>query len=407
MHFYAPKITRKALLFCDTENFQFSCVYDFRVHSTNSKLVEFRCFHNQMGFEQILKKYGCVIDKELNNFFDRKIKETKDHFLKTSYNYLKEFVLRPGKRIRPIAAIMAYKAIKDGNEEHIYPVSIAPELFHASSLIHDDIMDEDMLRRNKKTMHRIVEDYFKKNFRDKKYNGSIFDSYSKRFAVSMGIIQGNLLYSLSFSSILDSKLDDKMKSLSLSILNEGYCKTNEGQIFDLVMAANEKADEKNYIDMAIGKTASPLSAAILFGAALNNATHFQIEQLEKYSLLVGLAFQIQDDIIDMSEGMNKGRAIGSDLERGNKTLMVMKALQEGDERQRKLILNILGSDRAANSQVTKAIKAIEKTNSLKYASDYANNRANEAKKYLKKAKLTMEGHEFFSNFADYVVRRET
>src|SRR3989344_4746785 len=101
-----------------------------------------------MGFEQILKKYGCVIDKELNNFFDRKIKETKDYFLK-------------------------------------------------------------------------------KNFRDKKYNGSIFDVYSKRFSVSMGIIQGNLLYSLSFSSILDSRLDDKMKSLSLSILNEGYCKTNE------------------------------------------------------------------------------------------------------------------------------------------------------------------------------------
>ena len=360
-----------------------------------------------MEFEQILKKYGCVIDKELNNFFDRKIEKTKDHFLKTSYSHLKEFVLRPGKRIRPIAAIMAYKAIKDGNEEHIYPVSIAPELFHASSLIHDDIMDEDTLRRNKKTMHRIFGDYFKKKFKNKEYEGDIFDSYSKRFAVSMGIIQGNLLYSLSFSSILDSRLDYKMKSLSLGILNEGYCKTNEGQIFDLVMAANEKAGEKNYIDMAIGKTASPLSAAILFGAALNNATHFQTEQLEKYSLLVGLAFQIQDDIIDMSEGMNKGRAIGSDLKRGNKTLMLMKALQEGDEMQRKIILNTLGNDRAANTQTRKAIRAIEETNSLKYASDYADNKVNEAKKYLKKAKLTTEGHEFFSNFADYVIRRKT
>lgn len=360
-----------------------------------------------MEFEQILEKYRSIVDREINGFFDGKIKEAKDRFLKISYRHLKEFVLRPGKRIRPIAAIMAYKAIKDGNEERIYPVSIAPELFHASSLIHDDIMDEDMMRRNKKTMHRIFGDYFKKKFKNKKYDGNIFDSYSKRFAVSMGIIQGNLLYSLSFSSVLDSRLDDKMKSLSLSILNEGYCKTNEGQIFDLVMAANEKADEKSYIDMAIGKTASPLSAAVLFGAALNNATSFQIQQLQKYSLLVGLAFQIQDDIIDMSEGMNKGRAMGSDLKRGNKTLMVMKALQEGHERQRNLILNILGNDRATDTQTRKAIRAIEETNSLKYASDYADNKVNEAKKYLKRAKLTAEGHEFFSNFADYVVRRKT
>ena len=359
-----------------------------------------------MEFEQILKKYGHIIDKELNNFFGRKIEEAKDSFLKASYIHLREFVLRPGKRIRPIAAIMAHGAIKDENEEHIYPVSIAPELFHASSLIHDDIMDEDMMRRNKKTMHRIFGDYFKKNFRDKKYNGSIFDSYSKRFAASMGIIQGNLLYSLSFSSVLESSLDYKMKSLSLKILNEGYCKTNEGQIFDLVMAANEKAGEKSYIDMAIGKTASPLSAAVLFGAALNNANSFQIQQLQKYSLLVGLAFQIQDDIIDMSDGMDKGRAIGSDLKKGNKTLVIMKALQEGDERQRKIILNILGNDRATSSQTRKAIKVIEETNSLKYASDYADSKANEAKKYLKKAKLTREGHEFFSNFADYVVRRK-
>ncbi|MBI2207950.1 polyprenyl synthetase family protein [Candidatus Woesearchaeota archaeon] len=360
-----------------------------------------------MEFEQILEKYRSTVDKEINRFFERKIEEAEDRFLKTSYKYLKGFVLRPGKRIRPIAAIMAYKAIKEGNEEQIYPVSISPELFHASSLIHDDIMDEDMLRRNKKTMHRLFEDYFKKNFRDKMYNGSIFDSYSKRFSVSMGIIQGNMLYSLSFSSILDSKLDEKMKSLSLGILNKGYCKTNEGQIFDLTMAANEKADEKGYTDMAMGKTASPLSAAILFGATLNNATPFQIEQLEKYSLLVGLAFQIQDDIIDISEGMKKGRGIGSDLKRGNKTLIVMKALQEGNEKQRKLILNVVGNDKATNSEVIGAIKTIEETNSLKYASDYANNRVNEAKKYLKKAKLTREGCEFFSNFADYVVRRKT
>src|SRR3990167_4277652 len=108
-----------------------------------------------MEFEQILEKYGSIVNREINRFFEEKIEEAKGPFLRTSYRHLKEFALRPGKRIRPIAAIMAYKAIKDGNEEEMYPVSIAPELFHASSLIHDDIMDEDKIRRNKETMRRI------------------------------------------------------------------------------------------------------------------------------------------------------------------------------------------------------------------------------------------------------------
>ncbi|MBI2134787.1 polyprenyl synthetase family protein [Candidatus Woesearchaeota archaeon] len=360
-----------------------------------------------MDFEQILEKYRRIVDRELNAFFDKKTGQEKDDFLKASCSHLKEFTLRPGKRIRPIAAIMAYKAIKDSYEESIYPVSIAPELFHASSLIHDDIMDEDRLRRNKATMHRIFEDHFKKKFKDKKYPGELFDSHSKRFSVSMAIIQGNLLYSLSFSSILESGLDDKRKSLSLRILNDGYCNTNKGQVFDLLMAADEKIDEKSYIEMAMGKTACPLSAAILFGAALNNATDSQLRHLEKYSMLAGLAFQIQDDIIDISEGMDKGRDIGSDLKRGNKTLMVIRALRVGDEKQRKTILDIIGKDKTTNTRTREAINAIKETGSLSYASDYAKNRIKEAKKCLEKANLSREGHEFFSNFADYTITRKT
>ena len=159
-----------------------------------------------MGFEQILKKHRLIVDNQLNIFFDNKIREAKDQFLKKIYSYLKEFVLRPGKRIRPIATIMAYKAIKDIDEEKVYPVCIVPELFHASSLIHDDIMDEDLLRRNKPTMHYLLETYFKKNFVDKKYRGSLFDSFSKRFSVSMAILQGNILYSLANSCILEGTL---------------------------------------------------------------------------------------------------------------------------------------------------------------------------------------------------------
>jgi len=295
-----------------------------------------------MEFNQILKKYRDIVDKELNNFFDGK---TKEDFLKESYGYLKEFTLRPGKRLRPISTIMAYKAVNDTNEENIYPVSIVSELFHASSLIHDDLMDEDVLRRNKPTMHKIFENYFKKNFKDVEYKGDLFDSYAKRFSVSMAIIQGNLLYSLANSCISESKLDKNMKNKALEIFNEAYSKTNEGQMLDLRISANKDVKKEDYVKMATAKTCPLFSASIKFGALLNDAKDFQLEALDKYAYSIALAFQIHDDMMDLSKTMED-------------------------------------------------------------AGTYAKNKTVEAKKYLEQAKLNEKGFEFFNKLADFVVERE-
>ena len=358
-----------------------------------------------MEIEQILKKYRYIVDKQLNIFFNKKIDETQDQFLKTSYNYNKEFVLRPGKRIRPIATIMAYKSIKDSNEKKIYPVSIVPELFHTSSLIHDDIMDEDLLRRNKPTMHKIFELYFKRNFIDKNYKGDLFGSLSKRYSISMAIIQGNILYSLANSCIINSKLRDDIKNKSLKILNLAYRSTNEGQIYDVVMPSKDVSDEEEYIKMTMGKTASPLAASMIFGAILNNANHFQLKNIKKYGLCVGLAYQIHDDSMDINKAMSKGRKLGSDIRRGNKTLMIIKALQNSNEKQKKFLLKVLGNNKATKAEIEKSIDIIKNTSSLDYATVFAKKKIIEAKKHLKKANLNNLGNKFFSDFADYVVKR--
>jgi len=302
-----------------------------------------------MEFNQILEKYKDIVDKELESFFDNRLRKVDDEFLKISYGFLKEFVLRTGKRLRPIAAIMAFKSINDSNEEKMYPLSIVPELFHASSLIHDDIMDEDFLRRDRPTMHKIFEDYFKKNFSDVNYNGDLFKSHSKRFSLSMAILQGNILFSLSKSCIFDSDLDDNIKNKSLEIFNNAYNKTNDGQILDLLISVNKNFNEQEYIKMITAKTGPLFSTSIKFGAMLNNAKDFQLEALDKYATNIALAFQIHDDIMDLGKTMGKGRT---------------------------------------------------------YAKDYAFSKINEAKKYLKKTGLDEENNRFFNEFADYVVSRK-
>ena len=359
-----------------------------------------------MEFEHILKKYRLIVDKELGKFFDEKIKETADDFLKLSYTYLKEFVLRQGKRVRPIATIMAYKAIKEEDEEKIYPVSIAPELFHASSLVHDDIMDEDLLRRNRPTMHVIFEDYFQKEFAEKNYSGHLFSSSSKRFSASIAIIQGNLLYSLATSSILESKLDEKAKNKSISICNSAYLKTNEGQIFDILLSCKEEPIESQYDKMILNKTASPISASIILGAMLNHASSMQLKYLGMYGINIGLAFQIHDDIMDVSKNMLKGREIASDIKKGNKTIIIIKALENCSKSQRDYILKVLGNENASDAEIERVIDIINKTKAVEYSSRWAEKIILQAKNYLKKARLNKNGSDFFENFADYTIKRK-
>ena len=361
----------------------------------------------QTRFDKTLDKYRNIVDKELNTFFDNKLSniKEKDKFLRECYNYIKEFSLREGKRIRPIAAIMAYKAVNGLEEEKIYPVSIVPELIHASSLIHDDIMDEDVLRRNKDTMHKIFEKYFKKNFSDANYNGDLFSSSSKRFSLSMAILQGNILFSLSKSCILDSKIDADKKNNAIEMFNDAYRKTNEGQILDLLISANKNAGEADYVRMALAKTGPLISASIRLGAMLNDAKDSQLDAFEKYANSVALAFQIYDDIMDISKAMEKGREIGTDIKKGNKTLIVIHALEKCDRKQKELLLSVLGNYNALDSDIKEFIEIIKNTGALDYAKDYANKKIAEAKGYLKRANLNEEGNNFFNKFADYIALR--
>ena len=102
-----------------------------------------------MEFADIIEKYRNIVDAEIGKFFDAKIAALQDDFLRESYGYLKEFVLGPGKRLRPVSMIMAFSAVNGSGgekEEIAYPLSIVPEMVHCSTLIHDDLIDEDKIR---------------------------------------------------------------------------------------------------------------------------------------------------------------------------------------------------------------------------------------------------------------------
>src|SRR3989338_857063 len=104
--------------------------------------------------------YKNRINSQINSFFSDIINNTPNLTLREHYIKIKNFVLRDGKRIRPLIALMSYKAAKGTIPDNIILPAISSELLHAGTLIHDDIMDEDELRRNRPSMHKLMQDVF-------------------------------------------------------------------------------------------------------------------------------------------------------------------------------------------------------------------------------------------------------
>ena len=397
-----------------------------------------------MNFQIKLKKYKEIIDKELDIF--------------TDYSFIKEFVLNGGKRLRPIVFIMSYKAVNDKDEQSIYIPSLSVELVHNSTLVHDDIMDEDELRRGKPTVYKDLKDWFLKcqkysaglvdqrtksathyekrnisehaqeplvrngrhagrriashpvrderfltNYKDVNHQGSLFNNISSRFAVSNAILYGNILLSLGFKALLRSQ--HKKINEAVDVLNNSYKTILDGQMMDL-MTEFKQINEKEYFEMISKKTAELFKASIKIGALLGDASKEQINNLTDYSKEAATAFQIKDDIMDISTEMNKGHELGSDIKQGKKNLLIIKALEFADEKEKKLISGILGKESTSSEEVNSVIDIMKSTGAIDYSNKLAKEKIKTAKEYLKKAEINKESSDFFEKLADFTIKRK-
>ncbi len=353
-----------------------------------------------MEFQEVLKKYKEVIDSRLNTIFDEKIHDSQG-FIKKSYSYLKEFVLGGGKRLRSLFTIMAFKAVSDEDENKIYLPAVGIELFHNSSLIHDDIMDEDSERRGMLSMHKTFENLFLKEHEEISYEGSIFNKLSKRFGVSMAILQGNILYALTERCLAHSPFNSEEVNGALNIINRAYRVINEGQMMDILSESNKDMREESYLRMIETKTAHLFKAAVQVGAVLGKADENQLNALSEYATHIGIAFQLYDDLIDISPG-EKGHALGSDIRKGKSVLLITKAFEKADEGQKEVLCEAWGNESADKGAIQKAIDVLYSTGAVEYVRQLIKDKIHTGKAFLKKADLNEEAKTFFVSFADFM-----
>jgi geranylgeranyl diphosphate synthase type I len=360
-----------------------------------------------MTFQKISNEYLLKINNSLEFFFNNQIRnlDSSETFIKECYSIMKEYTLNGGKRLRPLSLILSYLATGGKDERKIFLPAIAVELHHTYSLILDDIMDEDELRRNRPTVYKKIRDSFMKNFKDEDYQGSLFSKKSSRFAVSYAIMMGNLTNILSKKAILESDFSDTIKVKALRIVEEADEKIYHGQMLDILMEHKKEFSEKKYLEMIKLKTAVLFGMTFELGALFSGTDDNTRHMLTEFGINSAIAYQIEDDIIDVLG--DKGHELGSDIRKGKKTLLIIKTLEEANDSQKKFVSEAYGNQSANEDAIKKVIRIMKETKAVDYSRRLANNYIQTAKKFILGLKLDAYYKEVFLGFIDSMINRTT
>jgi len=296
------------------------------------------------------------------------------------YDAMRHLILGGGKRLRPVIAMLSCEAVGGKNNDSI-PFAVAVELVHNFTLLHDDIMDKDELRRGMKTTHVV-------------------------FGEPRTIIAGDALFALAYEEILKLKIKPEKLKILLKDFSVMVREIAEGQDMDIDFEKRKDVSEKEYLEMVGRKTARIIKTAAMGGAMIGNGTAKQIEKLAEYGRLVGVGFQIWDDVLGLvGDPKRTGKPVGNDIRRGKKTLIVVHGLSHANEEDRKTLLNIIGKKGISDEEVKNAVEILRKTNSVDYAKNMALNLVEKAKENLN-VLPDSDSKQVLSMVAEYCVGRD-
>lgn len=354
-----------------------------------------------MNFQETLNDFKWKVNAELETYFNKTIKtaEQKDAFIADSLRCVKKLTLAGGKRLRAALMYYGYLACGGKEEKEMIKTSASIELIHIFLLIHDDIIDRDLKRHGVDTIHYTYEKIGKKIFPQ---------SDNEHFGKSMAIIIGDMIGALGNQIIYNSNFNPELVMKALSKLQSIVFLTVIGQSQDLYIEYKRAATEKEILKMYENKTAKyTIEGPLELGAILGGASDETLKKIGSYAIPIGIAFQIQDDILGIFGSEEKiGKSVGADIKEGKQTILLSKAREKADKEQKKRLEIIFGNKSITKSEVEEFQKIIIKTGSLEYAKNLSAKLINEGKKELEKLEIKSEAKDFLLGMADYMMSRE-
>jgi geranylgeranyl diphosphate synthase type II len=236
-----------------------------------------------------------------------------------------------GKRIRPVLMLMAYNLYQD-NVDAILSQAAGLETYHNHTLLHDDVMDKADMRRNKPTVHNVWNE-------------------------NTAILSGDAMLILAYRLMADCP-KDKLADV-LHVFTETTMEICEGQQWDMEFETRMDVKVEEYIEMIRLKTSVLLAAALKIGAMLGGASDEDAQKLYDFGVKIGLAFQLQDDWLDVyGDPKVFGKNIGGDILCNKKTYMLITALEEADEEQRAVLEGWLAAHDYVPAEKIAAVTAL-------------------------------------------------
>jgi len=313
---------------------------------------------------QTLSETVEAVQKELDNIFQISAgkKEQLGSFGDIFYSEFNNYLTNAGKRIRPFLTRTAFEAVGGNHDEgNITKASLAIELLHSGSLLHDDVIDKDETRRGKPSFYVI----FREMYKEKVSNNNI---KSQDFGEAMSIFAGDLCFPFAIESIVASGFPGDRKVKALHAFTEAFREVIDGVIIETGTSVFNESTEEEYMRMIYLKTGALIRKAVEIGAILGNGSDKQISALVNYCDNLGKAFQIQDDILGVfADPKILGKPVGGDIREGKFTILRIIAMKNGTPEQKKRLTKLMGNEDLTDDELVEVQLIYKDTGALDYA----------------------------------------
>ena len=297
------------------------------------------------------------------------------------YEPVKYALSMGGKRIRPSLMLMAYNMFKDDHES-ILPTACAIETYHNYTLLHDDLMDNAAMRRGMPTVH-------------------------VKWDANTAILSGDSMLVLAFQRMMQCA-PDKLKSV-LDLFTETSLEIGEGQQYDMDFESRTDVTEDEYIEMIRLKTSVLLACSLKLGAIQAGAPAADADNLYKFGELMGLAFQLQDDYLDVyGDPAVFGKAIGGDILCNKKTYMLINAYNRAGDDMRGELTRWVTAEEFDPAEKIAAVTAIyDKVGIKELAEQKINYYFDQSRKYLAAVNVPDERKAVLAGYTDKMMKRKS
>lgn len=288
-------------------------------------------------------------------------------------NQVADYIINSGgKRLRP-ALVLLSAGVFGKIDKHHHTLAAVVEFIHTATLLHDDVVDESEMRRGRATANTM-------------------------FGNAASVLVGDFVYSRAFQMMVSVQ-----NMRVMDILAEATNIIAEGEVLQLLNINDADISDEDYLRVIHYKTAKLFEAATRLGAVICNASASDEAAMAEYGMRLGTAFQLIDDVLDLSgDSADIGKNLGDDIAEGKPTLPLLYAMRKGDESQRKIIRQAI--EQGGLEDLAAVIKAVKYTGALDYVREIAKQEAALACKAIANLNKTAQ-HEAMIALAEFAVSR--